>query len=369
MDDQREPIGAGGVYRAPAAARAPCGRPPSSVILLSAALVAVGVFGRQRSAPILAKGDGGSGAARPGEPPQTPSQSAGRGWQDLLLSIYRGISEDRILLVAAGVAFYAILALFPGIGAIVSIYGLFADPSTILAHLDTLSGFAPGGAVEVLREQLTRLAHQDRTALGFGFALGLVIALWSANAGVSALFDALNAVYEAKERRNLVKFYAVTLGFTAGAVVLVLLSLAALVALPLALDHLPNPGVSAVLLKIIRWPILLAVVALALSVIYRYGPGRSTPQWRWITWGSAFAAITWLAASALFSWYVANFGSYNKTYGSLGAIIGFMTWMWVSIIVVLVGAKLDAELERRSGRNAGAETLAKPAATLGSARA
>ena len=121
-----------------------------------------------------------------------------------------------------------------------------------------------------------------------------------------------------------------------------------LVVLPLILDHIPNPGGTAVVLKIIRWPILLVLVAAALSVVYRYGPSRGALQWRWITWGSAFAAVTWLAASALFSWYVANFGSYNKTYGSLGAIIGFMTWMWVSLIVVLVGAKLDDELERRS---------------------
>jgi len=347
MDDQIEPIGAGDTRAAPAAVRAPYGRPPSWVIVLSAALVAVGVL-RQRPAPIVAKGDPAPGEVRHGEQTRTPSPISGRGWKDILLSVYHGISEDRILLVAAGVTFYAILALFPGIGAIVSIYGLFADPSTIAAHLDTLSGFAPGGAVDVLRDQLTRLAHQDRAALGFGFAVSLAIALWSANAGVSALFEALTAVYEEKEKRSLVKYYAMTLGFTAGAVVVVLLSLAILIALPLVLDHIAYPGVPAVLVKIIRWPTLFVLIALALAVIYRFGPSRTAPRWRWITWGSAFAAIAWLAASALFSWYVAHFGSYNRTYGSLGAIIGFMTWMWVSIIVVLMGAKLNAELERRT---------------------
>jgi membrane protein len=136
------------------------------------------------------------------------------------------------------------------------------------------------------------------------------------------------------------------LAFTAGIIVLVLLSLAILIVLPLVLDHIAHPGVPPVLLKIIRWPILFVLIVLALSVIYRYGPSRSAPRWRWITWGSAFAAVAWLAVSALFSWYVANFGSYDKTYGSLGAIIGFMTWMWLSIVVVLVGAKLDEVLER-----------------------
>jgi membrane protein len=270
-------------------------------------------------------------------------------WTGVLLRVWVDISNDRILLVAAGVTFYAILALFPGIGAIVSIYGLFADPTRIIAHLDSLSGFAPGGAVEVLREQLVRLAEQDKAALGLGFATSLVISLWSANAGVSALFQALTAVYEEKEERGLIKYYAITLTFTIGAIILVLLLLAILVALPLVLDHLPNPGESAVLLSILRWPILLILVALALAAVYRYGPCRSRPRLRWITWGTAFAAFSWLAASALFSWYVAHFGSFNRTYGSLGAIIGFMTWVWVSIIVVLVGAKLDATIDDGSG--------------------
>lgn len=342
MGDQIEPISAGETGRASSPVRA-----PSWVILLSAVLVAVGVFGRQRPARILVKGDGTRGVMRRGEQTQTPPPSLGLSLKGLLLRVYRGISGDRILLIAAGVTFYAILALFPGIGAIVSIYGLFADPSGIVAHLDTLSGVAPGGAVDVLRAQLTRLVHQDRAALGFGFAVSLVIALWSANAGVSSLFEALTAVYEEKEKRSLVKYYAMTLGFTAGTIVLVLLSLAILIALPFVLDQIPNQKAS-VLLKIIRWPLLFVLIALALSVIYKFGPSRSAPRWRWITWGSIFAATVWLAASALFSWYVANFGNYNRTYGSLGAIIGFMTWMWVSIIVVLVGAKLDAEMERRT---------------------
>ncbi|HEY3909569.1 MAG TPA: YihY/virulence factor BrkB family protein [Stellaceae bacterium] len=275
-----------------------------------------------------------------------------RGWKDILLRLYHGISDDRLMLIAAGVTYYAILALFPAIGVIVSVYGLFADPSSIADHLNTLSGFAPGGAVDILRQELTRLAHQGKAALGLGFVVSLAIAVWSANSGVSAVFDALNAVHEEKETRGFVKYYSTTLAFTGGAVVLVLLSIVVLVALPLVLNHFPNPGVIAMLTKIVRWPILLVVVALALAVVYRYGPCRAKPQWRWITWGSAFAAVAWLAVSALFSWYVASFGSYNKTYGSLGAIIGFMTWMWVSILVVLIGAKLDAELSAAPEREA-----------------
>ena len=367
MDEPIEPVGPADAQRAPA------GRPPSWTILLSASLIAFGVLGRRPQAPASASGDNAPDNTKHGEEAPTSLAVPRQGWKNLLMSVYHGISDDRILLIAGGVTFYAILALFPGIAAIVSVYGLFADPNRIAVHLDTLSGLVPGGAVEVLREELNRLAHQDRATLGFGFAVSLGFSLWTANAGVSALFEALTAVCEEKERRSLIKYYALTLAFTVGTIVLILFMLAILIVLPFIIDHIPDPGVAGQLLKIIRWPILLVLVALAFAVIYRYGPSRSAPRWRWITRGSAFALITWAAASALFSWYVANFGHYNKTYGSLGAVIGFMTWMWVSIIVVLVGAKLDAELERntapRRASNSSATRAAQTADPLDSAQA
>jgi membrane protein len=273
-----------------------------------------------------------------------------RRWNDILLAVFEGISKDRIFLVAAGVTFYAILALFPGIGALVSIYGLFANPATIAGHLNTLSGVAPGGATEVLNGELTRLATQKGATLGVGFAVSLVVGLWFSNSGMTGLFDALNAVYEEKEQRSLFKYYATTLTFTAGAVVLGLISIAIIVAVPVILNFIPNASVTAILLEIVRWPLIFVLVAGAIAVLYKYAPYRSSAQWRWILWSAAAAGLGWLAVSALFSWYVANFGSYNKTYGSLGAIFGFMTWMWISMVVVLIGAKLDSELERRFPR-------------------
>jgi membrane protein len=270
--------------------------------------------------------------------------------ETLLLRIYNGISDDRILANAAGVTYYALLALFPGIAAVVSIYGLFADPNTIVSHVDTMAGVAPGGAIDVIREQLTRLSAQGNTTLGVSFLLGLAISLWSANSGIKALFDSLNVVYEEEEERSFIRLNAVTLCFTLATIAFLLIALACVVALPLMLNYLPAPGVTGRLLNIARWPILLALVALGLTLMYRYGPSRTEPRWQWITWRSAFAAVIWLAASALFSWYATNFGSFNKTYGSLGAIIGFMTWMWLSIIVVLVGAKLNAEIEHQTAR-------------------
>jgi membrane protein len=328
--------------------REPTGRSPSWVVLLNIVLVVASALGWQEwqepTAPIPRAGNRAPAGVKGIAPRQSAAPAPRRRWPDILVRVYRGISDERLLLVAAGVTFYAVLALFPGIGAIVSIYGLFADPMTFTAHLDTLSGFTPSGGVDVLREQLTRLAHQDRASLGSAFALSLMIAMWSANAGTSALFQALTAVHKKAEERSLIEYYATTLAFTAGAVLIVLLSFAILIALPLVIDHIPDPGGTAVLLKVFRWPILLLIAATALSVVYRYGPSRGAVRWRWISCGSAVAAVAWLAASALFSWYVANFGSYNKTY--LGAIFGFMTWIWLSLVIVLVGAKLDAELTR-----------------------
>lgn len=273
-----------------------------------------------------------------------------RRWRDVAIAVGKGISANRIFLIAAGVTFYAILALFPAIAALVSIYGLFANPSTIASHLNMLSGVAPGGAADVIRDQMTRLASQNGATLGLGFLVSLVVALWFANSGMTALFDALNVVYEEKEQRGLVRYYASTLAFTAGAIVLVLVSIAIIVAIPIALNYIPNASITAILLAIVRWPLLLALATTALAIVYRLGPCHSAPQWRWIWLGAAAAAVVWLGVSALFSWYVANFGSYNRTYGSLGAIFGFMTWMWLSMVVVLIGAKLDAELERRFPR-------------------
>ena len=325
------------------------GREPLWAIGLSALLVAAGLArpsDNPRSEPANRLGrDGARGRLA-----EAPSEIPAPGWKDILLRVYNGISDDRILANAAGVTYYALLALFPGIAALVSIYGLFADPGTIASHIDAVAGFAPGGAIDVIRDQLIRLSAQGSTTLGVSFLIGLVISLWSANSGIKALFDSLNAVYGEKEQRSFIWLNAVTLSFTVGTIGFLLIALACVVALPVALNYLPLREVTGLLLKIARWPILLLMVALGLNLIYRYGLSRTEPRWQLITSGSAFAAIIWLAASILFSWYAANFGSFNKTYGSLGAIIGFMTWMWLSIIVVLVGGKLNAEIEHQTAR-------------------
>ncbi|HEX3411748.1 MAG TPA: YihY/virulence factor BrkB family protein [Stellaceae bacterium] len=292
-----------------------------------------------------------------GRSADTPSEIPAQGWKDILLRVYHGISEDRILLVAAGVTFYLLLSIFPGIAALISIYGLFANPADVAGHLDALANVAPGGAIDVLRENMTRLASNGGTTLGVSFLVSLAVSLWTTKSGVSAVFDALNIVYGEKEKRGLFRFYLITLTFTLASIAFILVAIGVVVLLPVVLNFIPLPGGTDLLVKIARWPILFVLTALALAALYRYGPSRAEARWRWITWGSAFATVTWIAASVLFSWYVSSFGSYNKTYGSLGAIIGFMTWIWISIIVVLVGAKIDAEMEHQTARET---TTGKP---------
>ena len=267
----------------------------------------------------------------------------------VLLRVYRDIYDDRILANAAGVAFYTLLALFPGIAAIVSIYGLFADPASIGSSLDTLAGILPGGGVSVIKDQLAHLSAQGSGSLTIGFAVGLIVSLWSANGSIKALFDALNVVYREREKRGFFTFHATTLLFTVAMIAFLILAMIGIVAVPAILGFLPQ--FIGTVVDIARWPLMALVVAFALALIYYYGPCRADPQWRWISWGSASAALGWLAVSALFSFYAANFGNFNKTYGSLGAIIGFMLWIWLSVIVILLGGKLDAELEQQNSRD------------------
>jgi membrane protein len=306
---------------------------------------------RPREAPPHAAGGHDRSGHDRGRHATTPSEIPVRGWKDILLRVYKNISAHRVLAIAAGVTFYSILAIFPAIAALISLYGLFADPGTIAAQLDQVAGVLPGGAIDVLREQMTRVASQGGGTLGFTFAIGLLAALWSSNAGMKALFDALNVVYGEEEKRGFFKLNAVSLAFTVGAILFLLIAMGAVVVLPVALNFVGLGGISDLLIRLARWPVLLVTIGLALAVLYRYGPSRDKPRWRWTTWGSAFAAVAWVVASILFSWYAANFGSYNETYGSLGAVIGFMVWIWISAIVIFIGGELDAEMEHQTARD------------------
>jgi membrane protein len=299
--------------------------------------------------------DGGTPAANAasitddrGRHASSPSDIPAKGWKDILLRVYANISKHRVLALAAGMTYYSILAIFPAIAALVAMYGLFADPMTITKHLDQVGGFLPGGAIDVARDQLTRVASKGSHTLGWTFLIGLAASLWSANAAMKALFDTLNIVHGEEEKRGFVRLNAISRGFTLGGVAFILAALGSIVVVPVLLQYVGLSNAGGLLLRIGRWPAMYLILTLALAVIYRYAPSRETAQWRWITWGSAIAALLWIAVSGLFSWYAANFGKFNQTYGSLGAVIGFMTWLWLSAIVVLLGAEIDAEMEHQT---------------------
>jgi membrane protein len=299
-----------------------------------------------------------------GREASTPTEIPARGWRDILWRMLWSIPENRILSTSGGVAFFALLAVFPAVATIVSLYGLFADTSTIRGHLSLLAGILPGGVLELIGEQVSLIIAQDSDTLSVAFMVGFLVALWSANSGVAALFDALNVVYGEKEKRSLLRFYSTTFLLTLGMVAVVVVAISAVVVTPVVLTFMGFVTPAERLLSILRWPALFLIVFGWLAVIYRYGPSRSDPKWRWVTWGSATAAVLWLAASMLFSWYVANFDSYNKTYGSLGAGVGFMVWIWLSVVIVLLGAELNAEMEHQTARDS-TEGAPKPLGARG----
>ena len=257
----------------------------------------------------------------------------------------RKFSENELMSEAAGVTFYALLSLFPAITAIVSIYGLFADRATIADQLDAVSTVLPSGGVEIIRDQIHRLMQSPAGGLGVGAFVGLVTALWSANAGTKAMFSALNDVYGERETRGFVKVAALSLAFTLGGIAFLVATIFLTILLPKLFGLVGLGAVYAIVTRIIAIPLAAAALIAALAVLYRYGPSRRLARWQWVSWGGIIGAIAWVGLSFGFSWYVAHFGNYNKTYGSLGAVIGFMTWIWLSTTVILLGAQLNAELE------------------------
>lgn len=277
-----------------------------------------------------------------------PSDIPALGWKDILIRAWRNIADDRIVALAAGVTFYGILAIFPALAALVSVYGLFADPSIIQRDVHALSSILPPGVIDVVGDQMRRLTSRGPTTLGATFAGSLVFSLWSANSGIQSLFDALNIVYHEKEKRSYPKLYAVSLAFTLAGLAFGIVVIGLVAVLPVALSYVHLGADIAVLLSGLRWPLMLVLIALAIAVVYRLGPSREKAQWRWVTWGSLLASVLWLGASMLFSWYTTSLASYDRTYGSLGAVIIFMTWVWITNIVVLLGAELDAEIEHQT---------------------
>jgi membrane protein len=286
-------------------------------------------------------------AAEPGRGrlAEAPRRIPARGWRDILWRTWLEIGRDRLPAVAGGITFYSLLAIFPAIGVFVSLYGLFADVDEVSKQLDQLAAFVPEQVLGLLGEQMVRLAGQKHASLSVAFVVSLLLSVWSANAGMQALIDGLNIAYDETEKRNFVVRRALTYGFTFAAIVFLTVVTGILVALPIVAAGL---GLWDWWVIPVRWVALLGLAGVGFAAIYRFGPSRQKARWRWVRWGAGFAALAWVGGSLGYSWFLNHVAHYDATYGSLGAVVGFMVWIWVSAMVVLVGAELNAEIEHQT---------------------
>jgi len=276
----------------------------------------------------------------------SPREIPRRGWRDILIRTWSEFFEDQVPMVAAGVTFFTLLAIFPGLAAFVALYGLFADVGAVERQLSVLAHFLPANALSMIGEQMVRLAAADKGGQSAAFLAGLLASVWSANGAIKALMSGLNIAYEEHERRSWWRRSLVSFAFTLGFLAFAIAAITLLAAQP-AIATFVGPH-AATVFGWITWPALVAALIVGLALLYRFGPSREPARWKWISWGSAGVVLFWLAASALFSAYVGGFAHYDKTYGSLGAAIGFMMWIYLSMVVVLAGAELNAEMEHQT---------------------
>jgi membrane protein len=285
-------------------------------------------------------GNRGREADRPGEIPA-------RGWKDVVVRLKAQLKEDDVPLLAAGVAFFALLALVPTLVAVVSLYGLVADPSDVQRTVDDTLQAAPAEVRDLVSSQLESVIDSSPSGLRIGVFVGLALALWSASSGMKHLMGAITLAYDEVDDRKFLRLRGLALLLTVGAIVVALLALAGMV-VPDGLDDSGSTGTLRTVLQFARWPVLAVVVVLALSVLYRWAPDRDAARWRWVSPGALLATAVWLVASIGFSIYTANFGSYNETYGALGAVVVLMLWLYITAYAVILGAELNCELERQT---------------------
>lgn len=279
---------------------------------------------------------------------QTPTDIPPRGLRDVFWRVVESVSNDRVTMVAAGVTFYLLLALFPALTAIVSLYGLLADPIEMTGHVRDMASVLPADAFAVFSDQLRSLVESRESALGAAFIIGLLVALWSAHIGTLAMFDAMNVAYGEVEKRSLLWLNLIALSFTLGALLAAVAVIGAVAVMPVVMAHIWLDPLKEDLALLARWPLLLLLVFMALTAIYRFGPSREPAKLRWLTWGAAGSTCAWMLMTLGFSWYLNNVADYNATYGALGGLIGFLIWTWLSVAIVLVGAELNAELEHQT---------------------
>jgi membrane protein len=300
----------------------------------------------------VANGDAGRQA-------DTPQEIPAKGWKDIAKRTLKEVKQDQVTLLGAGVAFYSLLALFPAVIAGVSIYGLVADPSTVQSQIDELTRRLSPETATIIGTQLKQVTSGAGGALGLATVIGILTALWSASSGMKAMITGVNLAYDETESRKFVKLRGLSIVLTLGAMMLMGVALALIVGFPAVADSWPTALRWTA--SILRWVLLAALLIGALAVLYRYAPDRDEPKWTWASWGSGVATLLWILASIGFSIYANSFGNYNKTYGALAGVIILMFWLYLTAVIVLVGAELNTEMELQTAK----DTTAGPTKPMG----
>jgi membrane protein len=287
----------------------------------------------------------------PGIGAEKPTQIPLRGWKQVVKRAWAENKADNMPIIAGGVAFFGFLAVFPALIATISIYGLVASPQQVTEQIESFSAQLPDSARDLLSTQLTSITSNSGGALTVGLVVSILAALWSASGGVGNLMTAVNLAYDEVETRGFIKRKLIALGLTLGAIVFVLLTLALVAVLPAVLDALPLGVVGTVLAQVVRWVLLLVVMAGSLAVLYRIAPDRDAPRLRWVSLGSIVVTVLWAVVSLLFSFYVNNFGSYDKTYGAIAGVIVLMLWLYLTCYLILLGAEINSEAEHQTAED------------------
>ncbi len=276
---------------------------------------------------------------------ESPREIGFSGWKKVLKRVKERISEDNIPIVSAGVAFYAFLAIFPGIIVLFSVYGLAVDAQSAGEQITMLAEVMPEQTISIIEGRMDNLMETSTSALGWGTVFGILIALWSANKGIKSLFTGLDVTYGVENRRGIIKQNALSLAFTLGTILVIIVSLGFIILFPLLLNTIGLPGTLGTLVAWLRWPFLAIIVISAISLIYQYGPARETPRLRWVVLGASAATFVWLIASWGFSFYVSNFGNFGEMYGSLSAVVIMLFWLFISSFIILAGGELNRATE------------------------
>ncbi len=283
-----------------------------------------------------------------GEDAQWPHQIPLAGWIDIGKRTFHEMKADNVQIVAAGVAFYFFLSVFPTIIATISVYSLVIEPDQIREQISKLSLILPEQAFGMIKEFLEPVIAKSDKEIGWGLAISVLVSIWSANKGTSALFEGVNIAYDENDTRGIIKKNLLTLVFTLGGVVVGLISLLIVIFFPLLIKNLGLTPQIEHMLTWVRWVLLGIILVLTLSMVYKFAPNRRSPKLRWVSWGALLGSLLWLAGSMLFSWYVSNFGSYDDLYGSFAAVAILMLWLFLTAFIVLMGAEINSEMEHQT---------------------